>query len=466
MTATELRATVCLAAVFAARLLGLFMVYPVFARYARELHGAGPVMIGLALGAYGLAQGLLQIPLGILSDRIGRKTVISMGLLVFAAGSVVAARATSIEGVLIGRILQGMGAVGSSILALVGDLTRDEVRTRAMAVVGVTIGLSFGLAILIGPLLAAAAGLSGIFWATALLAIIGIGVTLGIVPTPSSTATRARVEPNRALFARVLRDFDLLRLDFAIFTLHAVLTAGFLVIPEILSKALHLGAAGQWKLYLTVMVVSMLLMVPAIIVAETRGRMKEVFLVAIAAIGLSVLGLALSHAQPIADVIALTVFFTAFNIMEAMLPSLVTKTAPAGAKGAATGVYSSSQFFGIFVGGAGGGLLLSAAGQTDLLVAAADLVLAWFVIALSMDRPGHYESQIISLHGLAPEQMLEATTRLAAEPGVVEAVAAVEEEIAYLKIDRARFDDAAAARIVEMENTPDGRLRNAPACKP
>ena len=462
MNGTELRATAGLAAVFATRLLGLFMVYPVFAHYAQQLHGANSLMIGLALGGYGLAQGLLQIPLGALSDRIGRKTVISMGLLVFAVGSVVAARATSIEGVLSGRILQGMGAVGSSILALVGDLTRDEVRTRAMAIVGVTVGLSFGLAILIGPLLAAVAGLSGIFWVTALLAIIGVGVILGVVPTPLGTAPRARVAPTRALFACVLQDFELLRLDFAIFTLHAVLTAGFLVIPAILSKGFHLGADGQWRLYLPVMVASMVLMVPAIIVAETRGRMKEIFIVTIAAIGLSLFGLAMSPVQPIAAAILLTVFFTAFNIMEAMLPSLVTKMTPAGARGAATGVYSSSQFLGIFVGGAGGGLLLSAVGPTGLLLATADLVLAWFLIALSMDRPGRYVSQIIGLHGLAPEQMLEAATRLAAAPGVVEAVAAVEEGVAYLKVDRARFNRGAVARIVGTETAPAGRRRNTP----
>jgi predicted MFS family arabinose efflux permease len=317
-----------------------------------------------------------------------------------------------------------------------------------MAIVGVSIGLSFGLAILIGPVLAAAAGLSGIFWVTAALAIVGIGITLAVVPTPSDSAFHVRVEPTRALFVGVLQDRELLRLDFAIFTLHAVLTGGFLVIPGILSKALHLGSADQWKLYLPVMIASIVLMIPGIIVAETRGRMKEVFIAGVAAIGLSLLGLALWGAAPAVIVIALTVFFTAFNIMEAMLPSLITKMAPAGAKGAATGVYSSLQFFGVFVGGAAGGLLLTAAGPTALLLAAVGLVLAWFVIALGMRRPGHYVSQIISLRGLAPEQMLAAASRLATSAGVVEAVAAVEEGVAYLKIDRAYFDPNTAARIV------------------
>jgi predicted MFS family arabinose efflux permease len=379
----ELRATICLALVFAARLLGLFMIYPVFAHYAQQLRGANPVMIGLALGGYGMAQGLLQIPLGLLSDRIGRKAVISVGLFIFGVGSVVAALATSIEGVLLGRILQGAGAVGSSILALVADLTRPEVRTRAMAVVGITIGLSFGVAVLIGPPLAAAGGLSGIFWLTAALALAAIGVTLGLTPTPVRPASGRAPGAAPASFGQVLRDGELLRLDFAIFSLHAVLTASFLVIPGVLSRAFHLGVAGQWELYLPILAISVVLMVPAIIVAETRGRMKAVFVSGVAVIGLSLLSLALLRGA-IAAAVALAAFLTAFNVMEALLPSLVTKLAPADAKGAATGVYSSSQFFGIFAGGAGGGWILATAGAGGVLVAAAILMLAWFGVALTM----------------------------------------------------------------------------------
>jgi predicted MFS family arabinose efflux permease len=393
MNATELRATICLAAVFATRLLGLFMIYPVFAQLAQALPGASPQMIGLALGAYGLAQGLLQIPLGILSDRIGRKTVISFGLALFGAGSVVAALATSIEGVLLGRILQGAGAVGSSILAMVADLTRDEVRTRAMAVVGITIGLSFALAVLIGPPLAAAVGLSGIFWFTAGLALAGVAVTLGLVPTPARSSSRGLASSS---FLSVLRDGELLRLDFAIFTLHAILTASFLVIPRILSRALDLTSADQWKFYLPAMVGAMALMVPAIIVAERRGRMKEVFVASIVAIAASLVALAGFRASAVAVAVALTAFFAALNVMEAMLPSLVTKFAPADAKGAATGVYSSSQFLGIFAGGAGGGWMLAAGGATGVFAFAIALTLIWLAIALTMRRPAPRQSRTVA----------------------------------------------------------------------
>ncbi len=384
MNATEIRATICLAAVFAARLLGLFIIYPVFAQLAQGLPGASPQTIGLALGAYGLAQALLQIPLGMLSDRVARKTVIAAGLGVFALGSVVAALATSIDGVIVGRVLQGAGAVGSTILATVADLTREEVRTRAMAVVGVTIGLSFGLAVVLGPPLAAATGLSGLFWITAALGLVGVVIALGPTPTPVASPPRG---PAWSSLIGVLADRELLRLDFAIFVLHAVLAASFMVIPAILSRSLDLGEGGQWKFYLPVMAVAMAAMVPAIIVAETRGRMKEVFVGAIAVIAASLAALAAARANALSAAVALTAFFAAFNVMEAMLPSLITRFARADAKGAATGVYSTAQFLGIFAGGAGGGVVLAAGGATGVFGFAIALTLVWLAVALTMRRP-------------------------------------------------------------------------------
>jgi len=386
MSARELRATVSLAAIFALRLLGLFMIYPVFADYARGLRGASPLMTGMALGAYGLTQGLLQIPMGLLSDRIGRKTVIGAGLAIFGFGSIVAALATSIEGVLLGRILQGCGAVGSAILAFVGDVTREEVRTRAMAIVGATIGLAFVLAIVAGPLLEGAIGVPGIFWLTAALAVIGIAIVQEAVPTAVAIDRRPEAEPIAALFSRVLRDGELVRLDFGIFALHAVLTASFLAVPQLLAGTLGIASDDAWKLYLPVLAGSVALMVPAILVAEKGKRMKEVLFGAVALLTASLLVLAVAGGVVAALLAGLVAFFTAFNVSEAMLPSLVTKTAPAEAKGTATGVYSSAQFLGIFVGGAGGGAALALGGVTGVLAFALAVALLWLGVVGTM-RP-------------------------------------------------------------------------------
>ncbi|MHB8885523.1 MAG: MFS transporter [Methylovirgula sp.] len=444
----ELRATGSLAAVFAMRLLGLFMIYPVFAGYARHLHGATPMLIGLALGAYGLTQGLLQIPFGLLSDRIGRKPMIAIGLVFFGIGSVVAALSTSIGGVLLGRVLQGTGAIGSVILAFVADLTREEVRTKAMAIVGMTIGLSFVAAIVIGPLLASIIGVSGIFWLTAVLALVGIAITFGLVPTPARITRHRDAEAVPALFRRVLSDGELLRLDFAIFALHVILTASFLAVPGLLATSLHLTQHTDWFVYLPVLVVSVALMVPAIIVAEKGGRMKEIFIAAIALLTVSLLALALAGGIGAVVVAALLGFFTAFNIMEAMLPSLVTKIAPAGAKGTATGIYSSSQFMGIFVGGAGGGLAFASAGTRGVFGLAMLFALVWLAIASTMRRPGRYSSHLVHLTKIDRQEVSGLEARLRAAPGVIEAVVAPDEAVAYLKIDKAKFDAEAVAGIV------------------
>ena len=449
MTGTELRATIVLAGVFALRLLGLFMVYPIFTLYAARYPGATPAMIGLALGAYGLAQGLLQMPFGLLSDRIGRKSVISVGLALFGAGSVIAALSHTIKGVLIGRVIQGAGAVGSSILALAADLTREEMRTRAMAVIGMTIGLSFLIAMLSGPALAAAYGLSGVFWVTAGLAVLGILLTLFATPkSPARLVRRRGAEAVPALLGRVLADGELLRLNFAIFALHAILTASFLVAPPILAHTFRLGTAEQWKLYLPVLLASVVLMVPAIAIAESRGRMKEVFLAAIGLLLVSVLLLGLMGQDAVAAAAGLVIFFTAFNIMEAMLPSLITKIAPADAKGTATGVYSSAQFLGIFAGGAAGGLIFGTAGARGVLLTAVGLCVVWLGVAATMRRPGRVSSEVVRVEAANEAAILDIVGQLARAPGVIEAVAAFDEGAAYLKVDRSRYDAKAVERIL------------------
>lgn len=448
MTQLELRSTVALAGVFATRLIGLFMIYPVFASYASHLHGATPAMIGIALGAYGLTQGLLQIPYGLISDRAGRKPVIAVGLLLFAAGSIVAALAHSIGAMTIGRTLQGTGAVGSVVLATVADLTREEVRTRAMAIVGMTIGLSFAVALILGPVFAGLFGVPGIFWLTALLAALGIAITYGVVPGHFQARRHLDTETIPRLLGAVLANGQLLRLDLSVFVLHFMLTASFLAVPLLLLHALQIPAGRDWIVYLPVLAVSIILMVPIILVAERGGRMKEVFLATIVLLAASQLVLLLSSSDSIVVALALVGFFTGFNVMEASLPSLISKTAPANAKGTATGVFSSAQFLGIFAGGAIGGLASSVGGTAGVFAVTLPAALLWFGIAATMPRPKHYSSYLTRIGGAGSGRIADLTSQLKSAPGVVDAVIAADEGVVYLKVDRTRFNPDEIARIV------------------
>lgn len=447
MTPTENRAAFSLAGIFSLRMLGLFMIYPVFAVYAKHLVGSTPTTIGLALGVYGLAQALLQIPFGMLSDRVGRKRVIAIGLFVFALGSVVAALSGSIYGVIIGRILQGAGAVGSALLALNADLTQPENRTKAMAIIGIIIGLSFALAVVLGPVLNVWIGVSGIFWFTAVLALLGIATLYGIVPKPPATRSHRDTQAVPALFKRVLSDTQLLRLDFGIFALHTMLTASFLALPGLLNKAAGLPVHDQWMLYLPVLVVSVILMLPLIVIGEAKHKMKPVFLGAIVVLGSSQLALWAWHSDLTVFAILLTLFFAAFNLMEASLPSLISKAAPADAKGTAMGVYSSSQFFGIFVGGTLGGWVLSIGGAGSVFLFAAVVGLVWFLVAVTMASPRYVKSCMLDIDAAGAQDPQGLRTRLLQLPGVVEVVVVPEDGVAYLKVDSQIVDEEALKRF-------------------
>jgi len=446
MEKQEFRAAGSLAAVFSVRLLGLFMIYPVFADYARHLSGATPYRTGLALGIYGLSQGLLQIPYGLLSDKIGRKTMIVVGLIIFGIGSAVAAVSTSIDGVIVGRVLQGAGAIGSVVLALVADLTSEESRTMAMAMVGITIGGSFMLALVAGPLLAGAIGVSGIFWVMVGLAVIGIGITAFVVPRPLSLRVHRDTEAVPALLRSVLKNRELLRLDLGIFALHAMLTASFLVVPALLHDRLNVNSRSQWMVYLPVLLVSVAVMVPAIIVAEKYRRMRAVFIGAVAALATSQFMLVLGQGNGYIVLAAITLFFAGFNVMEASLPSLVTKAAPPAAKGTATGIYSSLQFLGIFAGGVAGGWVHQRAGSGSVFAWSGGLALLWLLVAVRMKPPSYLTTRLIRIGGRVDAEQLAA--RLRQVPGVAEAVVIPEEELAYLKVDSKVFDAAMAQSLV------------------
>ncbi|HEX4153397.1 MAG TPA: MFS transporter [Steroidobacteraceae bacterium] len=453
MEKQELRAVGSLAAVFSVRLLGLFMIYPVFADYARQLAGATSFKIGLALGIYGLSQGLLQIPFGLLSDRVGRKLMIVIGLILFGAGSAVAAASSTIDGVIVGRVVQGAGAVGSVILALVADLTGEESRTKAMAIVGLTIGGSFMLALVTGPVLSGLVGVAGIFWTMVALALVGIAITLFIVPRPLVLAVHRDAETVPSLLRSIIRNTELRRLDFGVFALHAMLTASFLRVPALLRSSLDVDSRHQWMVYLPVLLVSVAVMVPAIIVAEKHRRMKTVFVAAVACLALSQC-LFLAGSGAISTIAAITVFFAGFNVMEASLPSLVTKTAPPAAKGTAAGIFSTSQFLGIFVGGVCGGWMLPKMGGDAVFVASLGLALIWLVVAATMKPPSYLTTKLLRISEAAPADGAELAARLRRVPGVHEAVVISQERLAYLKVDSRSYDAALARSVVAAAVQP------------
>lgn len=385
---SELGAAFSLGGIFSLRMLGLFMILPVFSLYASHLTGNTPLLTGIAIGAYGLTQAFLQVPFGMLSDRVGRKTIIILGLLIFAGGSVVAAISTSIYGVIAGRALQGAGAIAAVLMALLADLTRTKQRTKAMAILGMSIGAAFVLALLLGPILNACIGVPGIFWLTAGLALCGIAITVFIVPNPVERHFHSSAEPVPAMFGRVIRDSQLLRLDFGIFTLHMLITSSFTVLPLVLRDAVAFDPARHWQLYLPVLLLSVAAMVPFIILAEKKGLMKDIFLGAIILLALSELGLALFHQRLFIIALLLFLFFTSFNLLEATLPSLVSRMTTPETKGTALGVYSSSQFLGAFIGGGVGGWMLGVFGPAGVFASCASMALLWSIFAAGMKLPG------------------------------------------------------------------------------
>jgi MFS family permease len=383
MTAQERRTVSSLALLYSFRMLGLFMVLPLLALYAADLPGSSPAMIGLALGVYGLTQALLQVPLGWLSDQVGRKPVIIGGLLLFAAGSVLAALAESLWGIVLGRALQGAGAIAATVMALVADLTSNEQRTKAMAVVGMSIGLSFAVALVLGPVIAAAGGLSAVFWLTALLALGGILIVVLLVPTPDATGVgHSEVGAKPALFGSTLRNPALARLNFGVFSLHFILMACFLVVPGALEQLGGVDRAHHWQIYLPVLLLSIAGMVPMMGMAERGGRPREMFLAGIGLLCIAVCLLAVASAS-LSLYFGLWLFFVGFNYLEATLPSQVSKTVFPGGKGTALGIYSTCQFLGAFAGGAGGGWVVQHYGQGYLLVVCVILAALWFLMMLA-----------------------------------------------------------------------------------
>jgi MFS family permease len=385
MTPTERRASGWLASIYALRMLGLFSVLPVFAIYGRELKGGQEAyLIGLAMTIYGFTQASLQLAFGAASDRFGRKPVIVFGLLVFALGSVVAAMSTTMAGVIIGRAIQGAGAVSAAVSAFIADSTRDEVRTKAMAMVGGTIGISFAVALVGAPPLAAAIGLSGLFWTMAGLVCVGVVVVIWFVPE----APLKEESPTPIRHGDVLFNPQLLRLNIGAFVLHVCQSALFIVIPVMLLERGALPSPEHWKVYLPVLVLSFVAMIPLMIAAERKGLLRGVFLFAISLLCAAMVAAPYLLIDSLAGlVVFLLLFFIAFNLMEAMQPSLVSRLAPPQIKGFAMGVYNTTVSLGFALGGIIGGSAAKRFGDDAVFYVCAALAALWFMVAYTMKPP-------------------------------------------------------------------------------
>lgn len=450
LSGTERKVAFSLASVFGLRMMGLFMIMPVFALYGQDLKGFSPLWVGIAIGAYGLTQAILQIPMGILSDRIGRKPVILGGLLVFALGSVLAAMSDSIYGVVAGRALQGMGAIAAAVLALAADLTRDEQRTKVMAIIGMCIGFSFALSLLVGPVVAQHLGLSGLFALTAGLALLGMLIVQLLVPNPVAHAPKGDTMAEPGKLKNMLKDPQLFRLDAGIFILHLVLTAVFVALPLDLVDA-GLAKEKHWMLYFPAFVGAFFLMMPLIIIGVKRNNTKGMFQLALLIMLAALLAMALfSHSLWVLAV-AIVAFFTGFNYLEASLPSLIAKFCPVGAKGSAMGVYSTSQFLGAFCGGLLGGGAYQIMGAAGVFTVAVVLLIIWLALTLGMKNPVLLKSYTLEAQVNGREHAQKMAAELSALQGVAEAIVVLEEKVAYLKVND-QFDLRQARAVLGSVN--------------
>ena len=451
LTKIERRVTLNISRIFSLRMLGLFMILPILSLAAESIQGSTPFLIGLALGIYGLASAVMQVFMGALSDKIGRHKVISIGLILFILGSLIAAHAHSIEDIILGRLLQGVGAIGSTLLALLADHTREEVRFRAMGMMGMTIGLTFLVSLMVGPILAKWMGLSGIFYLMAVLGAIALGILWLRIPRNIPSVFHADQEFKLDLIAlkKVYACFELWRLNLGVFIIHAILTGIFIIFPVLLSHRLNLPLQNQWKLYVPALILSFLLMFPFIIWSEKKRQMKKlmigsVFLIFVINLGFYFFG---DKNLGITGVL-LTLFFAVFTLMEASLPSLVSKISPAYLKGTAMGVYSTCQFLGAFFGAVLGGLLAEKSEGGLVFLVAAGFSLFWWLWVLFMKQPPYLATRMIKLAPMYQTDLPKLKLALLAIPGVkevgfenAEKSGITSSKIAYLKVDSALFED-------------------------
>ncbi len=451
MNSVEKRAILGVGGIFALRMIGLFMIVPVFSVYGSNYTHATPFLIGLAVGIYGLGQAIFQIPMSLAADKFPRKPIIMLGLILFALGGIIAANATDIYEVIIGRALAGSGAVSAVLMALLADVTREEMRTKAMATMGLTIATSIMLAFAFGPLLVGSLGISGLFWLTAGFAVLAMLLLL-VVPSPMRVLKHNL--DNKSIgeqLATVLKIGDLNRLHIGIFALHLTMTAIFVILPHQLSEVMGLSVRQQGLVYLPLLFVGFAVAIPFIIIAEKRRKMRQVFLGAIALMVVALAVLALGSQVGVGIILGLLLYFMGFNLLEATIPSWISKRAPVANKATAMGISSSSQFFGAFIGGAMGGLLLS---QPNLLAwgILAAIMAAALLLIIPIADPPYLSSTTVTIPKNIDIQ--DWSQQMMAVNGVDELVVMAKEQVAYLKLDKTQLTDLSRQQLSQLAQSP------------
>ncbi|HIG14510.1 MAG TPA: MFS transporter [Gammaproteobacteria bacterium] len=437
----ERRAVSALAVIFGLRMFGLFLVLPVLALYADGLPGATPLMVGLALGVYGLTQAIFQIPFGRLSDRFGRKRLITFGLLLFALGSMVSAEAATVPGIIVGRALQGAGAIAAVVLALLADLTREQQRIKATALVGGMIGVAFLTALMGGSVLEGWIGVPGLFYLAALAALVAMPVLWWGVPTPLHSGSLV-YSRRHGDWSSVFSNRHLLRLDFGVFVQHLSLMALFVAVPPALVDVLGLGSPDHWRVYVPVLVASVVAMLPLLLLSMRSGKSYTAFRVALSLMLISAAFLAWAAGQGWGLVGGLVIFFTGFNLLEALLPSLVSRVAPSALKGTALGVYNTCQFAGVFVGGAVGGVIFGHFGPAGVFLLMGTLLALWWIVVLLGDVPELMNSVTVYLEDMPAAQFEKRIAALRQLPGVYDVTVLAGQNMVYLKVSPSGFHNA------------------------
>ncbi|SPL68883.1 MFS transporter [Acinetobacter stercoris] len=446
MNALERRSTFALSSIFALRMLGLFMIIPVFSVAGQSYQYATPALIGLAVGIYGLSQAILQIPFSLWADRFSRKPLIVFGLFLFALGGAIAAMSETIYGVIIGRAIAGAGAVSAVVMALLADVTREEQRTKAMAIMGMSIGLSFVVAFSLGPWLTSLVGISGLFWVTTIMGLLAI---FALFLVPKTTRHHKNFQQGYLnQLKQVLKMANLNRLHVSVFTLHLLLTAMFVYVPSQLIEFAGIPLSRHGVVYLPLLVVSLFFAFPSIILAEKYRKMRGIFLTAISGIIIGLIILIFGYESKYVLLTGLGLFFIAFNVMEALLPSWLSKAAPIQSKATAMGVNASGQFLGAFVGGTLGGQLLmlhnTALGWSVL----AAIAIIWLLISFGLAQPRYLTSIVLKLPEV--KQTDDWTSQLLSIHGIEEVVVMSEQQVAYIKVDKQQIDDAGRQHLTHL----------------